>query len=490
LRKIKKLAIANRGEVAVRIIHACRELGIETVFLHSEADAGSMPYRLSDQQICIGESEAAKSYLLIDNVVNGAIGAGADAIHPGFGFLSESAPFARACAEKRIIFVGPSPECIDLFGDKVLAKKHVESVGGPTIPGYMGDDQSVETLAKEAKKIGLPLLVKAANGGGGRGIKIVRKEQELEDAIVAAKREGLAFFGSDKVFLEKYFESGKHIEVQIFGDSSSEVFHLGERECSVQRKHQKIIEESPSPSLDPVTRTEICEAAVKIVKSAGYKSAGTVEFLYVDGKFYFLEVNTRLQVEHPVTELVQSVDLVKAQILTAQEIALNWSQSQMQPRGHSIEARLYAEDSFKNGMPSTGLIGYMHLPQGPGRRFDMGYEAGDSISQYYDSMVGKLIVFDENRPRAIKKMRVILDELTLFGLNTNVPLLKEIFLHKEFVDGEMTTAFIQKYFPEGLSAKSIDSLEPELINDIRREFQTSAGSQGQSTLNPWYERWT
>lgn len=490
MRKIKRLAIANRGEVAVRIIRACQELGIEAVLLYSEADKDSLAYRMADGHICVGDSEAAKSYLSIENVINGAKGMGADAIHPGFGFLSESAPFAKACAESRIIFVGPSPECIELFGDKVKAKLHVQSVGGPTIPGYLAEDQSIEALSKAASEIGFPLMVKAANGGGGRGIKVVRSPNELATAVASAQREGLAFFGSEKVFLEKYFEGGKHIEVQVFGDCHGEIFYLGERECSIQRKHQKIIEESPSPSLDETLRKSICETAAKIVRSAGYKNAGTVEFLFIDGKFYFLEVNTRLQVEHPVTELVCSADLVKAQILTAQDIPLNWQQNELSPRGHAIEARLYAEDSFQNGMPSTGCIGFLDLPHAPGRRFDMGYESGDRMTSFYDSMVGKLIAFDESRPRAIRKMRKILQELTLFGLHTNVPLLKEIFLHKEFVDGTMTTAFMATNFPEGLSEIKKPKLEPELEGAIFAEMNDPNMPSVQTGESPWFRQWT
>ncbi|MCB0410898.1 MAG: ATP-grasp domain-containing protein, partial [Bdellovibrionales bacterium] len=398
MRNFEKVAIANRGEVAVRIIRACQELGIRTVLLHSEADQQSMAYRLADEVVCIGPSPIADSYLNIERVVEGARSAGVDAIHPGFGFLSENADFAEACANARIVFIGPSPESIRLFGDKISAKRHVEKAGGPTVPGYSGDQQDVDFLVKKIEEIGYPVMVKAAAGGGGRGLKVVHEASQARDAVEAAKREGHSAFGSDRVFLEKYLKGAKHIEVQIFGGASGKAYCLFERECSIQRRHQKIIEEALSPSLDEKLRQDIGETARRIAESAKYLGAGTVEFLFLDGCFYFMEMNTRLQVEHPVTEMVLGIDLVKAQILTAQGRELFWP-DHFSPRGHAIECRIYAENPYRGGLPSTGILGSTYWPPGPGRRFEVGFEKDDEITSYYDSMIAKVIVWDESRAR-------------------------------------------------------------------------------------------
>ena len=325
-RKIEKIAIANRGEVAVRIIRAAQELGLETVLLHSEADTSSLAYRLADERVLVGPSPVQESYLNIEMNVNAAVASGCDAVHPGFGFLSENADFAEAVEKARMIFVGPSPESIRLFGDKISAKNLVKKAGGPTIPGYEGEDQSIQKLISEAKKIGFPVMVKAAGGGGGRGLRVIRHENEAQNLIESAQREGLNAFKSSAVFLEKYLDHAKHIEFQVFGDSSGRVYHLYDRECSVQRRHQKIIEESLSAKLDPHIREKMAKVAVEIAETAQYRGAGTVEFLLQDGEFYFMEMNTRLQVEHPVTEFVLGVDLVKAQILTAMGKPVLWEQ--------------------------------------------------------------------------------------------------------------------------------------------------------------------
>jgi acetyl-CoA carboxylase biotin carboxylase subunit len=450
--KIQKLAIANRGEVAVRIIHACHELGIKTVLLHSEADVGTRAFRLADEKICIGPAPTSESYLHIERNVQAALSVGAQAVHPGFGFLSENADFAQACTDAGIIFVGPKAETIRALGDKISAKHLIERANVPTVPGYMGDDQSLATLSREAERIGFPVIVKAAAGGGGRGMKVIRSQDEAAELISSAQREALSAFGSQVVFLEKYLDRAQHIEFQVFGDAQGHCVHLFERECSVQRRHQKIIEEATAAGLDPELRRQMAKAAVTLAESANYNGAGTVEFLVQDGKFYFLEMNTRLQVEHPVTELVLGVDLVKAQILTAAGSFKIWSQEDLVPRGHAIECRIYAEDSYNRGLPSTGLILGMHWPEGPGRRFEVGFEAGDSVTPYYDPMIAKMIVWDEDRPRAIQKMLRVLRETVIFGVHTNLPYLAAILSHPEFRDGTMTTQFIQKYFPEGISA--------------------------------------
>ncbi len=483
--KIEKVAIANRGEVAVRIIRACQEMGIETVLLHSEVDKNTMAYRLSDHVVCIGGAAISQSYLNMDSVIEGTLASGADALHPGFGFLSENAEFAQKCLDNKIIFIGPRPESIDLFGDKISAKKLVQTTSCPVIPGYIGDDQSEENLLKEMNNIGYPVMVKAAGGGGGRGLKVAYSESEAKTAIESARREGINAFGSDKLFLEKYLGKSKHIEVQIFGDSTGQVFHLYERECSVQRRHQKVIEESLG-QISPELREKICQAAVSVAKSANYLGAGTVEFLVEGDEFYFLEMNTRLQVEHPVTEFIMGIDLVKAQILAASDQSVLWNQSELSPQGHAIECRVYAEDPYLGGVPSVGRLGFCKWPHGPGRRFEVGFEEGDSITSYYDSMLAKVIVYDESRPRAITKMIKTLQETVIFGLKTNIPFLIEILQHPEFISGEMTTQFLGQHFSSHLEKKENSKRENLILDSIKKQVGGSKTSTSQ-LKNPWFE---
>lgn len=473
MRRIQTVAIANRGEVAVRIIHACRELGIRTVLLHSEADIQTRAYRMADARICIGPAATNESYLSIERSVTGALAGKADAVHPGFGFLSENAEFAQAVIDAGMIFIGPKPNSIRAVGDKIAAKKTIALAKAPSVPGYMGSDQRVETLVEEAVKIGFPVIVKAAAGGGGRGMKVIRSRAEAVEQIASAQREGLAAFGSAIVFLEKYLDRAKHIEFQIFGDSGGEVSYLYERECSVQRRHQKIIEEALSPALTPALRKEMGETAVRLAQSAQYEGAGTVEFLLQDGNFYFLEMNTRLQVEHPVTEMVLGVDLVKAQILNAAHEFRVWPQESLVPHGHAIEARIYAENPYAAGMPSTGKILGVEWPEGPGRRFETGIEAGDEVTPFYDSMIAKVIVWDETRLRAIKKLKLTLSESLVLGVHTNIPFVKEMISHPQFVDGSMTTQFVGEHFPEGL--------KPRERTELEIEFQKRAGQFGASS---------
>jgi acetyl/propionyl-CoA carboxylase alpha subunit len=481
--KFEKVAIANRGEVAVRIIHACHELGIETVLLHSNVDEGTLAFRLSDETVCIGDASSSASYLNIKANINGAKGAGADAVHPGFGFLSENPDFAKAVEDAGMVFIGPTVENIKLFGDKISAKAHVIKSGGPVIPGYQGDDQTMDSLLRECERIGYPVIVKAAAGGGGRGLKVIRGSSQAREAIESAQREGQSSFGSGRVFLEKYFDDAKHIEVQIFGDASGKVHSLFERECSVQRRHQKIIEEALSPSLSPELRRDICQAAVKLAQVANYRNAGTVEFLLRDDEFFFMEMNTRLQVEHPVTEMVAGVDLVKAQILTAMGDALPWKD--LQPRGHSIECRVYAEDPYK-GVPSTGRLEGAHWPQGPGRRFEVGFEPGDEITTHYDPMFAKVIVWDETRSRAIQKMKQTLSEIVIFGVHTNIPLLQEILSHKDFVTGTMTTRFFETHFHKPLPKPELSASEQKVVQSIGSQL-TETGDSSQPS--PWAHSW-
>ncbi len=494
MRKIRKLAIANRGEVAVRIIRACEELGITPVLLHSDADVNSVAYRLAKEKICIGPAPVAESYLHIEANVRGALSAGADAIHPGFGFLSENSDFARACIENKLIFVGPSPACIDLLGDKMAAKALVEKIGVATVPGYRGIDQSISRLLEEAKAIGFPVIVKAAAGGGGRGMKVIRNAAEAPAQIESAQREGLAAFASDHVFLEKYLERAKHIEFQVFGDSSGRVIHLFDRECSVQRRHQKIIEEAPSPSLDEALRDVMGAAAVAIAREAGYVGAGTVEFLLQDGQFFFLEMNTRLQVEHPVTEMVLGVDLVKAQILVADGAPLPWREGQLKVTGHAIEGRVYAEDPYRNGLPSVGKLAGVHWPQGPGRRFEVGFAEGDEITSYYDSMIAKIIVWDESRPRAIQKFLRVIEDVVIFGLQSNIPYLQAIVEHPDFISGKMTTKFIEQHFPAGLEPRPLRRDELLFAREAYRKVREAVGfaeggPAGAVMQSPWQIFW-
>lgn len=458
-----KVAIANRGEVAVRIIRACEELGLKTVLLHSEVDKGTRAYRMADETVCIGPAPSSESYLHIERNIQGALSKGAQALHPGFGFLSENMNFALACANAGIKFIGPSPVSIQKMGDKISASQIVQELGFPVIPGYHGYDQTNENLKNHALKIGFPLIIKAAAGGGGRGMKVVHSMNEFEEQLSSARRESKAAFGSDVVFLEKYIRSAKHIEFQVFGDSFGNVVHLGERECSVQRRHQKIIEEAPSFLLTEELRKKMGAAAVAAARAADYEGAGTVEFLLDGEQFYFLEMNTRLQVEHPVTEMVYGVDLVKAQILVAQGLPVPWTQDQLRIRGHAIECRLYAEDPYNAGLPSIGVLGYQSYPEGPGRRFEFGFEAGDEVTSYYDPMISKIIVWDESRRLALKKMLTVLSQTVIFGVKTNIPFLREIIEHPEFKSGTMDTQFISRYFAEGLKNLKLSSIENEFL---------------------------
>jgi acetyl-CoA carboxylase biotin carboxylase subunit len=488
VKEIRKVAIANRGEVAVRIICACQELGLKTVLLHSEADRQSRAYRLADEQVCIGPSPSNESYLHIERNIQAALSVQADAVHPGFGFLSENANFARACEKAGIIFIGPRPDSIDLFGDKISAKNLVQKIGAPTIPGYEGKDQKIENLKNEAKKIGFPVIVKAAAGGGGRGMKIIRNAEEAQSQIESAQREALNAFGSPQVFLEKYLDHAKHIEFQIFGAANGEIFNLHDRECTIQRRHQKIIEEARAAGLDEKLRKQMSDVAVQIAREAKYLGAGTVEFLVQDNQFFFIEMNTRLQVEHPVTEMILGIDLVKAQILTAQGQNLSWKQDSLIPRGHAIECRIYTEDPYKNGIPSTGILGDCLWPEAYARRFEVGFESGDEITSYYDSMIAKVIVWDEDRPRALVKMLKTLDDCVIFGLKTNIPYLKKMLQHPDFSSAVMTTKFIEQHFPNGLKLSELSNETKEWAQSAWVQI-ASGTSLPQSNKNPFRQLW-
>jgi 3-methylcrotonyl-CoA carboxylase alpha subunit len=437
-----KILIANRGEIAVRITRACRELGIAAVVVYSEADRGALHVRQADEAYPIGPAPAAESYLNAEKIVEAALRAGAQAIHPGYGFLSERAHFARACAEAGLVFVGPPPEAIELMGSKIAAKRLAQQAGVPTAPGYMGDDQRPERLREEALRAGFPLLIKASAGGGGKGMRAVGQPGEFDAALEGARREARAAFGDDAVFLERLIERPRHVEIQILADAHGNCVHLFERECSIQRRHQKIVEESPSVALAPELRAEMGAAAVRLALAAGYRNAGTMEFMLDEqGRFYFLEMNTRLQVEHPVTELVAGVDLVRLQIAVAAGAALPFRQEDLAQRGHAIEARVYAEDP-KTFLPSTGRVALFAPPQGPGIRNDAGLESGDEVTVHYDPMLAKLIVWAHDRPAAIARLRRALGEYAALGVTTNLPLLRAIAAHPDFAAGATRTDFL------------------------------------------------
>lgn len=488
MRSIKKLAIANRGEVACRIHRTCQKMGIKTVLLHSTPDIKTKAYRLCDETYDIGPGPTHQSYLNIDAQIKGALAMGADAIHPGFGFLSENAEFAKKVIEAGLTFVGPSPETILAFGDKIQAKSLCKMADVPMVPGFQNQNADIKTLISESEKIGYPVLVKAAAGGGGRGMRLIHKKEDAENEIRSAMNEALKAFGNETIFLEKYLDHAKHIEVQIFGDHLGQIYVLGERECSVQRKHQKIIEETPSPSLNKNQRQELYSFAQRIAEKGSYKSAGTVEFMFQDNQFYFLEVNTRLQVEHTVTEEVLNIDLVEAQILTAQNKTVDLPKS-FDPQGHSIELRLYAEDPYQGGIPSTGLLGSLDFPLNSGRRLEIGVDSNDEVSPFYDSMIAKMISTQSSRIEAITDLIQWITASRVFGVQTNRPLLKQILSHYEFVLGTMNTKFFEKYFSSSLvpalSETEINTTESDLrkLNELRKLKDIS------HTYNPWSQHW-
>jgi 3-methylcrotonyl-CoA carboxylase alpha subunit len=438
-----KLLIANRGEIAVRVIRACHELGIQSVAVYSEADEGAMHRLLADEAYFIGPAPAPESYLNIERLVEVIVASGADAVHPGYGFLAESAAFARAVEGAGATWVGPPPEAMETMGFKVRAKEIAHHADVPTVPGYDGSDESEERLAEEAQRIGYPVLVKASAGGGGRGMRAVARPRDFLEAIRGAKREAKAAFGDDSVFLEKFIERPRHVEVQVIGDNHGNVVHFYERECSIQRRYQKVIEESPSPALEPGLRESMCAAAVRLAKEAGYRNAGTVEFLLNGEDFYFLEVNARLQVEHPVTEMVTGLDLVQLQLAVAAGEPLPMSQEDVALSGSSIEARLYAEG--EGGLPAGGRLLLFSPPGGPGIRNDVGVGSGDEVSVHYDPMISKLVVCAPNREMAVRRLRGALEDYTILGVPTNLPLLRRIAEHPAFVAGETTSDFLEKY---------------------------------------------
>ena len=458
----KKILLANRGEIAVRIMATCREMGIQTVAVYSEVDRFARHVREADEAYEIGPAAATESYLRGDTIIAVARQNGAEAIHPGYGFLSENTAFVEACEAAGIVFVGPPASAMRLMGSKISAKALAQSVDAPTIPGYNGSSQDDKILLAEAQSIGFPLLIKASAGGGGKGMREVHDGQDFLAELAGARREAQAAFGDATVFLEKLLLQPRHIEIQILGDRYGHLIHLGERECSIQRRHQKIIEESPSIALSPELRAEMGATAVRIAQAASYVNAGTMEFLLdADEHFYFLEMNTRLQVEHPVTELVTGLDLVRQQLLIAAGEPLTLKQETIHPRGHAIEVRLYAEDPGQHFLPSTGAITQFHPPSGPGIRVDSGIATGDEVTQYYDPMLAKLIVYGEERTAAIARLQQALAGTVVFGVETNLSLLQTIAAHPAYSEGKTYTSFLEEYnlLEPGNTSSSQDSLQ-------------------------------
>ena len=444
----KKILIANRGEIALRIIHACRELGIKTVAVYSEADENSLHVRFADEDVCIGPPRSAESYLNVPAIISAAEITGADAIHPGYGFLSESAYLAEVCEACHIRFIGPDPSVIKLLGDKARAKKAMRKAGVPMLPGSDGPVTGDEQALKVAKDVGYPVIIKAVAGGGGRGMRVVRNPGEMPNALRTAQREAEAAFGNGDVYVEKYLESPRHIEFQIIGDHHGNVVHLGERECSIQRRHQKLIEESPSPALSDKIRKKMGGIVVDAAKAVQYTNAGTFEFLMDrDGRFYYMETNTRLQVEHPVTEMVTGIDIVKEQIRIAAGERLSFKQSEVTFTGHSIECRVNAEDP-ETFAPSPGTIHAFSVPGGPGVRVDTFAHAECTVPPYYDSMIAKIIVHGRDRQEAIARMRRTLDMTVIEGIRTSVPLHLKILNEADFQAGRLSTSFMERFMPK------------------------------------------
>ena len=474
--KIKKVLVANRGEIALRVMRTCKELNIQTVAVYSRPDQYSPHVLFADESVFVGEAASSESYLVIDSIINAAKSSGSDAIHPGYGFLSENAGFARRCEEEGIIFIGPGATAIELMGDKTAARDLMNKAGVPSPPGTKDAMEDIEEAKKVAGEVGFPVLVKAAAGGGGKGMRIIYKKEEFEAGVKAAKSEAKNAFGDDRVYVEKYLEEPRHIEFQIMADKHGNCIHLFDRECSIQRRHQKVIEEAPSTVLHEELRMEMAEAAIAAAKACNYHGAGTVEFL-VDKhmKFYFLEMNTRLQVEHPVTEMITGVDLVELQILVAEGKKLPVTQTDILKKGHSIECRIYAEDPADNFLPSTGLLSRHRPPSGYGVRVDAGVEEGQEISINYDPMISKLSVHAANREKAIQKMLRALSEYEIAGCKTTIPFCEYALNHDSFRSGTYDTHFVKDHF----SADLMNVDQPEEIQSFAAVLLSNSSENGQ-----------
>lgn len=483
--------IANRGEIAVRIIRACRELGIRAVAVYSEADAHARHVRMADAAFLIGGAAPADSYLRIDRLLDAAARAGCDCVHPGYGFLSEAESFVQAVIDAGLTWIGPSPEAIRLMGVKTDARAIMQAADVPLVPGFQSDDAADEAFQAAADRIGYPVMVKAAGGGGGKGIRVVQQRADLPDALGAARREAQHAFGDGRLFLERFIERARHVEVQVLADQHNHIVHLFERECSAQRRHQKVIEESPSPRLNDETRARIGAAAVEAARAVGYVNAGTVEFILApDGQFYFLEMNTRLQVEHPVTEMVTGVDLVRQQFAIASGEPLPFTQADLHQRGHAVECRVYAEDPDSGFLPSVGALRLFLPPEAPGIRVDSGVGTGDEITRYYDPLIAKIIVHDMTRQGALRRMDAALRDTVILGTATNLRFLRWLISHPVFQAGEVDTSFIERHLDEfraDAPAPPDEALIAAALHDFHaaRTRAPSNASDSGAAHDPW-----
>jgi acetyl-CoA carboxylase biotin carboxylase subunit len=497
MKKIKKILVANRGEISLRIMRTAKEMGIKTVAVYSEADKNALHVKFADESVCLGPAPSSQSYLLGDKIIEFAKQLQVDAIHPGYGFLSENAKFANSVQEAGIIFIGPSSHAIEIMGSKLAAKKAVSQYDIPMVPGTEDAIHDIGLAKKKALEIGYPILIKASAGGGGKGMRVVDKEEDFEEQMNRAISEAQSSFGDGSVFIEKYITSPRHIEIQVLGDEFGNIVHLFERECSVQRRHQKVIEEAPSAVVSEEMRNKMGEAAVLVAKACQYKSAGTVEFIVDENlNFYFLEMNTRLQVEHPVTEMITGKDLVREQILIAEGHPLSFKQEDLSIRGHAIELRVYAEDPKNNFLPDIGKLTTYVRPQGPGVRVDDGFEPEMEIPIYYDPMIAKLVTFDENRTFAIDKMIRAIDDYQITGIETTLGFGKFVLQHEAFRSGNFDTKFVERYFTPEQLAPEWESSElqlmaaftVELMENKKNRGKTSQGSAQKGNTSQWKNR--
>lgn len=492
MHKIRKILVANRGEIALRVMRSAREMGIATVAVYSEADRNALHVRFADEAICIGPPPSSESYLRIDKLLDAAKQTGADAIHPGYGFLSENKTFAEAVKKAGLIFIGPSPEAIEIMGSKLAAKEAVAKFDVPLVPGTAESITDTKKAKQIAKEIGYPVLIKASAGGGGKGMRIVEKEAEFEEQMDRAISEAKSAFGDGSVFIEKFVSSPRHIEFQIFGDQHGNIVHLFERECSIQRRHQKVVEEAPSSLLTPELRATMGEAAINVARSVGYYGAGTVEFIMDEKKnFYFLEMNTRLQVEHPVTEEITGLDLVQLQIKIAQGEKIPFKQQDLSINGHAIEIRVYAEDPANNFLPDIGTLQTYSRPQGHGIRVDDGFEQGMAIPFYYDPMIAKMICHAENREAAIQKTIRAIDDYEITGIETTLGFCRFVMEHKAFTSGDFDTKFVEKYFKPELLKREGSEDELELAAGIAIHIleQSKANQEVVTATNGTTSKW-
>ena len=482
---ITKIAVANRGEIAKRIINTCHQMGLQTVLLHASGDTENEAFRLAGETVCIGSSDILDSYLNIQSNISGALGLGAEAIHPGYGFLSENSEFASECENKGLIFIGPKPEVIDSFGNKIKARKLCEKFGVPVLEGWTGNIKDLKELTSQAKRIGYPLMVKAACGGGGRGLRLAHNEEELKKFVSEVRSEAKISFNSDEVFIEKYLDSAKHIELQVFVSADGKVHILGDRDCSLQRRHQKIIEEAPS-SIPENIKKEMKEICREFCYAIGYGGAGTIEFLFQHGKFYFLEMNTRLQVEHTVTEMIFGVDLVRAQILTAMKRPAFFEDQIFEPKGHSLQCRICAEDPSHQFLPAVGTLINCIWPRGLWKRVDSGFQTGDTISIHYDSLIAKIITWDDNRVRNIERMKKTLSETIIFGLPLNVPFLQYVLSHPLFIENKINVDSLESQLVKEWNPEKFP-LDNDLVQKIFKNLEIPTKKKERSIFNPWID---